>query len=238
MKKIIMTMAAFICAVTVFTGCNKDDDDSGSSSITSISATVESGSSYNSSIETVKAMVDVDDVYSAIASGSYSNSGFSISLPQTVDDQYLVKMTTDMPDGITVSDPQAKGCGIELIGYKSTQKLGEFQYALTNDKEALNEGLYVYADKNITIKGSYSETSWGITAKLVYDLSLKKGWNLVYMQTTASEADLSATVKFSNEKITGLKWFFIEEDDSAYSLSGQSKSATAIGKQKIKPFFL
>jgi hypothetical protein len=238
MKKIIMTMAAFICAVTVFTGCNKDDDDSGSSSITSISATVESGSSYNSSIETVKAMVDVDDVYSAIASGKYNNGGFSINLPQTVDDQYLEKMTTDMPDGIKVSDSQAKGCGIELKGYKSDQEVGTFQYTLTNDTDAGNEGAYVYVDKNTTISGSYSETLWGVTIKAVYDLSLKKGWNIVYMQTTASATDLSATMKISNEKITGLKWFFIEEDDSAYSLSGQSKSATAIGKQKIKPFFL
>jgi hypothetical protein len=31
---------------------------------------------------------------------------------------------------------------------------------------------------------------------------------------------------------------FIEDEDSAYSLSVQSKSANTIGKQKIKPFFL
>jgi hypothetical protein len=238
MKKSFMTLAAFICAVTVFTGCNKDDDEGETNSITSISATVESGSSYNSSIDTVKAVVDINNVYFTIASGSYSNGGFSISLPKTVDDKYLEKMTTDMPEGITVSDSQTKGCGIELKGYKSNKALGIFQYTLTNDADAGNEGAYVYVDKNVTIIGSYSESLWGITMKEVYDLSLKKGWNIVYMQTTASEADMSATIKISNEKITGLKWFFIEDEDSAYSLSGQSKSATTTGKQKIKPFFL
>jgi hypothetical protein len=116
-------------------------------------------------------------------------------------------MTTDMPEGITVSDSQAKGCGIELKGFKSNQVVGAFQYTLTNDTDAGNEGAYVYVDKNVTITGSYSEIFWEATVKEVYDLSLKKGWNIVYVQTTASETDLSATMKISNEKITGLKWF-------------------------------
>jgi hypothetical protein len=199
---------------------------------------VESGSSYNSSIDTVKAVVDINNVYFTIASEKYNNGGFTISLPQTVDDKYLEKMTTDMPEGITINDSQVKGCGIELKGYKSNQALGIFQYTLTNDADAGNEGAYVYVDKNVTITGSYSESLLGATIKVVYDLSLKKGWNLAYMQTTTSETNMSATLKISNEKISGLKWFFVEDEDSAYSLSGQSKSATTTGKQKIKPFFL
>jgi hypothetical protein len=235
MKKIFMTMAAFICAVTVFTGCSKDEDET--SSTTTISATVESGSSYNSSIDTVKAMVEIDDVYSAIASVKYSNGGFSLSLPKTVDDQYLEKMNTDMPDGIKVSDSQAKGCGIELMGYKSNKLIGTFQYALSDDIDEGNYGGYLYVDKNVTITGSYSESLWGIDVKMVYDLTLKKGWNLVYMKTTASETDYSITMEISSNAITGLKWFFIEEDNSYYSLSSQSKSATTIEKlKKRKPF--
>jgi hypothetical protein len=238
MKKAIFTLAAFIFAATIFTGCNKDEDEG---SAVTINATVEDGASYATSIDDVKAIIeDGDSILFVAASGNYTNGGFSLTLPKSVDVKYLSVMDTDMPEGITISDSKVKGSGVNFYGYKSGEIVGMFQNGKMENEMFTAVESYIFVDGNITISGSSSETEdllgMPITVKTNYNLKLKKGWNLVYLNMTPvlSETEISMTMDISNTQISGLKWYLTGGDN--YSLSIQKKMVE-LSKLKMQMLF-
>ena len=230
-KFCILCVAACFCAGIVFTGCNKDDD-TVYSSITSINAKVENGGSYN--FDNVKAVMYFDDWDEyVVAEGRYTNGGFSINLPESVNQMYLspiVESDEDdlFPGWLKISDETAKGGGIDLEGYKSGNYMGDFY--LTNITEtdtetsyslSMSEAGFIYVDKNVTLKGSIIEKDYieGIEVPMEAsaNAALKKGWNILYVtmslsvKVTTKGITASGKVIITTKKPGGLKWYF--EDD-------------------------
>jgi hypothetical protein len=191
-----------------------DDDDGGGGGGDAtgfkITATVENGSAYNSKISTVKAMAEdyTTDTEAVLASGNYSNGGFIITLPTTPAVKYLGQMVSP---NITVSDPGAKFCIVEPLfeAYKGANSVGDLCYAKEGNSSVIF-GMYMYADRDVTIDGKESGGGVNVT----FNLSLKKGWNIIY--NTYSPYDNSQSL--SSTVVSGLKWYF-EENENDYKKS-------------------
>lgn len=237
MKKVFFTLAVFVCTATIFAACNKDEDEG---SAVTINATVEDGASYATSIDDVKAVISDGDSLLFVASGNYTNGGFSLTLPKSVDEKYLSVLNADMPEGITISDSTVKGSGVNFYGYKSGEIVGIFQNGKMENEMFTADESYIFVDGNISISGSSNETEdlLGalINVKINYDLTLKKGWNLVYLNMTPvlSETEISMTMDISNTPISGLKWYFTEGYDSDLSIQ---KKMVEISKLKTQMLF-
>jgi hypothetical protein len=240
MNKFNLSLAAFACAVFLFTGCNKDDNGLDSTDITAIDAKVENGNNYNSKVEVVKAMVWVDAASSdsgsgvdhEIASGDYTKGGFALDLPKTVDDNYLSLIKTDdMPDGITISDSDVKGNSVSFSAYKSGDEVGYFDYI---SQDSTTYAGFIYVDRKVTIKGSGTDTKYGYKYK--YDVSLIKGWNIMYMKET--EVNNVYTEEATSKAPSAMKWSYSEYNQSYnYSVRSYNPAANKSISNR-KPFFL
>ena len=245
MNKIYFSAAAFICAGFLLTGCNKDDNGLNGTNISTIDAKVENGSDYNTKIDAVKALINANEEYNSesgqyvytgheVASGNYTNGGFTLDLPKTVDDQYLSLLTTDgMPKEITVSDTTVKGNSIEIVAYKSGVEVGYFEY---NSPDSTATSGYIYVDRNVKITGSGSEDLFGSTFKYIYNVSWKKGWNIAYFKETTTVN--SYTVEVTTTEPSGLRWILKNDNQSdSYRVRSYSPAAAkAISNRK--PFSL
>ena len=108
MKKYLMMAFVSLFAVAALSSCDKgkdeknDDDGGGTNTVivnNTITATVESGSSYSWNIETVKALVVTEDEHDPetgyhhvgyeAATSPYTNGGFTLNLSPTVNSSYL-----------------------------------------------------------------------------------------------------------------------------------------------------
>ena len=203
---------ALLTASIIFSGCDKDDDknkdDSGDSGGAfdgkTIKATVENGKNYNAVISkvTAEAWVDGVEITEEVGSGSYSNGGFTIKLPESPKNNIMYDIERFFgEDGVTISDDNTVKY-IELDDFygldKNNNRVGTFFFGkVINEKEEhYVVAYYCYVSKDVNITGG------------LYSLSLKKGWNLVYETDKNGE-----TIEMSNKAISGLKRYFGEGDD-------------------------
>jgi hypothetical protein len=201
MKKNFL-MKALVCLFTVvaISSCSKDendDDENGGNIGNTITATVENGSSYNEKINAAKVEFEYqrDDGkwdYYVAATAPYSNSSFTLQLPENVSDTYLKTFDDDdddneFPEGVTVSNRNVKR-GQALIGaYKGDHRVGYFYFATGITDMDWSSNL-IYANGDVNITGSHTETynrdSNGVTHVETYidryNVYIKKGWNMVY----------------------------------------------------------
>jgi hypothetical protein len=213
--------------------CNKDDGPK-----FTITATVENGSAYNSVVDVVKALERMDK--SPWGEGKYENGGFIIEIPETVEGQYLGQLAFNVLPDFTVSDEDYQVALLQdFKGYKSGKLAGIFVYGKGTEIEnkldyylSITEAQYIYADTDVTMTGSDEETESGYDEenKIDYDytyhlsinLSLEKGWNMVYLTLTyTEEIDIEDKVLVINEKMSfsstnigGLKWYFDDSSDN------------------------
>lgn len=130
-------------------------------------------------IKTVKAaMFTEGSAYDFIATANYENGGFKLTLPGTINDEYLHK-ATDLW-GNMVSDNQAKitPIGLPSIYGCNGDPMGNFYYSSANAYE-----YYVYADRDFTINGIGT---------------LNKGWNRLY----------ATGETFTIQKPSGMRWHY------------------------------
>jgi hypothetical protein len=192
-----------------FNSCN-DDEDGDENDAGTIQATVSTG---NVAVDAVKILWWDHYGYAdeeVIASGEYNNGGFSINLPGTVPAKYLEGLFAgdEVPQGITVSNDKVKGFTVgELEAYKGDENVGEFWYGHESET-TWNRLIFIYVDGDISINGTYSEEDgddWTYT-QTFKNLSLKKGWNKVYV--TESKTNNVEVNVFTNSEPAGLKWVF------------------------------
>jgi hypothetical protein len=242
--KNVFFLTALAAVSVVFVGCDKDDDEEGAGIENGgfdgkIQATVSTGSV---AVDAVKAFVSNEgEDYYEVASGKYENGGFTINLPATVPAKYLEQLFDDgIPKSIKISDTNAKAAaffGIEA--YKGEDEVGSFYYDLEVNDYSSIEAFFIYADRDVTITGSWTETDeedW--TSTETYNVSLKKGWNKMYEKHTASETNQTETSEVTTTELGGLKWsfyshFYYEESASIR----QVKAAKSVGKQRFSSIF-
>jgi hypothetical protein len=136
--------------------------------------------SGSSDIVTVKALMYVYEAEEeeVITTTAYEKGGFKLELPKTLPNKFLYEIFEEFEDveWITISDPKAKLAGTLLNAYsKKDKEMGEF-YCFGTNKRIWVDAFHLYADRDFSIKGKYIERYWSDE----YNLSLKKGWNIVY----------------------------------------------------------
>jgi hypothetical protein len=205
MKKNFLAMAfVSLFTVAVFNSCNKDKDgkEDENGGIYKITAAVENGSSYNEKIDNVKALIGA----SVVANSAYSDGGFVLELPASVNEQYLESIEAlfdgNIPAGITVSNPDVKNGRVDILAYKSNQEIGAFYYGASGWT-----GFLLYADGDASITGSYIDSEDGATQEM--DLHLTKGWNIIYTKFTFTEEGMSYIETTGGP--SGARWYFDSE---------------------------
>ena len=228
-----------LSAYFIFTSCDKDDENQGGSSISKIEVSI-NNNDLDDDITEVRAVLDESNGY-VIASCEYINGKFILDLPPTVEEKYLYPFSTeemeeDFPVEIKISDPNAKTTSIMIMSYdESDNHLGYFHY----EKYINNDDIYtetetevVYADRNVSLTGSFSVTEEGVTVSCKVSAHLKKGWNYVYM--TFSETEKSLSLEMTTTEPSGMKWEYY----SKYTYkSAQVKSADFDKKFKSLQMF-
>jgi hypothetical protein len=210
-----------LIAVTTICSCNKENDngdgnDNGVIKNNVITAVVDSGASYNAIIDSVKASVyfaNSDDSYVAIARAPYVNGGFTLTLPASLNNQYLRLFSQNFSSsGITISDANAMGTLTSLQAYKTNENgqerlTGAFYY-LVNDWKST--WMY-YADRDVNITGSQTDYYGSYTYTKKYDLHLKKGWNMCYVKNTENidenTHEIESEITTQTPQGVG-KWYF------------------------------
>ena len=225
MKRQMFYLAAVVMMLTmVINACEKNDSSSSSSNSSGSDTTNngnssdEDGNSFvinatnvvnsNSNIATAKAFVEaVGDDYE-VASAEYKNSGFKMNLPASVPDKRLTSAYNWFSGEVIyealekLSDKNAKityfDCiyaydedGIEIGTLRQKQDY--------YDDVDLEELYYIYADRNFTIKGTFSDCEVNCT--------FKKGWNVFYVYADEDDWYVITTSKPSS---INLKWYFSE----------------------------
>ena len=200
-----------------FTNCNKDDDPFAGLQTSwfdgTITAQVENGNAYNNFVKRVMTKVwDKNDNSTALASAPYANGGFTLTLPQTVEAEFLSPFDDDeFGSDLKISDKSALlfgmgGYGDGDIGayssasgdFDDNDRVGRVVFAKNEfeGNEETGTGTYIfasagfiYADRDVAIVGTvtWSDTWDGVTYTLIekYSISLKKGWNIMYATSSS-----------------------------------------------------
>jgi hypothetical protein len=197
MKTKIFTTMAFVSllAAATFCACSKDEngDDGGNSNpiwgkTGTVAITVENGASYNNLIDEVELMYG-DGV--VLSRASYDDGSFTIELPASVDSKYLDELEEEFSATFKVSNPSVKMATAWLIVRTSSSRwIGDFYHG-TEEWEG-KELLYVTGDVSMT----------GTAPDGIFNVHLKKGWNLVYEYERKGADEVTTTAP------AGAKWYF------------------------------
>ena len=184
-----------------------------------ITAKVENGSAYNSSIKRVRAVIyygnNDDDEY-VLTSANYTDGGFTLNLPASVNSRYLT------------SNGSANLAIIDLEGFSSSSGSYNFNHYVDDfiygkiDLNAYSATIvyYMYADRDVTIKNSDNKTS--------FNMSLKKGWNMVYSTILLS----GSYTTFETVGVSGLRWY-ASEDFGAGFFGANAKDGRLRERQSV-----
>jgi len=234
MKKTFLNFGLFFLALglttVVFNSCDKDDDNDGDTNggnALKITATNVINGSTN--IKTVKAKIywesgenDYDE--DAIAQAPYLNNGFTLELPTTLEAKYLETMDLE---GIAVSDKNFKSYFLyDLRGYnEDDDEIGYF-YLEEENGDNFYYTSWIYSDRDVTMEGENDGEKYNVT--------LKKGWNVVYDSytddgyslTSQKPSDVNYTWNFydnSSFRSASIATKSVENTKSAFSKLKESR---------------
>ena len=240
-KNFLRNITACFLAVCVLTGCKKDDNHY--SSINSITADVENGAIWEEYVDFVYAFIGKNVgnrmQLEIVAEEPYDKGSFKINLHSNIDNSYLQPLqdgeNTNFPEWIKISDKTAMATTtLFLLGANSEDFTGRFYQEKEfeegdNFKHSYSYSTtdYLYVNKDVSLKGSLSQDSafnvgilkYKVQFKEVADISLKKGWNIIYSTTKVDLKkrgnDVTGTISYkeSTQKVDGLKWYYNLEDD-------------------------
>ncbi len=157
-----------------------------------------------------------------------------MELPATVGAKYLETIDAYDLDGVAVSDKNFKSCFLDdLRGYnEDDDEIGYFYL-----KEEIGDNNYYtswfYSDRDVTLKGEYKEINEEYDEEYIdnYDLTLKKGWNVVYDSYTGDSYSLTS------QKPSGVNYTWNFYDDSSFrsaSIATKSVENTKSAFSKLK----
>ena len=217
LKLIATLLVVALCTTTVFTSCRNDDDDNGDGTLEIRATNIANlPNEIRASIETVR--VEIDGYI--IGEAPFGNS-FTLEL-RSMPSRFLFPITEEFP-GLTINNRSANSLDIEAVVLafdKDGRDIGVFAYEDIRENDEII-GIWFYVDRNVTIRGTYN--NW------VFDLNLRRGWNVAYEHFM----DDDTTVRFTSQRPTGanLRWVF--RDWSSWS----SHSATTKATENRNSFF-
>ncbi|MDR2146396.1 MAG: hypothetical protein LBE91_08065 [Tannerella sp.] len=191
---------------TVFTSCDKNEDEDGDYSSPTPFSGVMSGI-----IEGECATWDSVGIYfnngeiiatTPIIDGKFTFSSLPTPKPEDlvpfIDSEVLEETT-----GYQISDRNVKICAMSLLAMKDTDVSherkgivqGVYKISLDPYSYSVNMFMYFYADKDLKIKGSWSDTDTGVKHDLETNINLKRGWNTLYYVESGSEDNNVTTLK-------------------------------------------
>ena len=180
--------------------------------IKTLTVQVEGGSTLNSQIDDVKAILwpwdwGSDDVKGEeVANAVFSNGGFTITLPDNVNSALLNPIVDDFPAGIKFSNPNAKYNGLTLFAFKSGTPVGRILYQTADGNSGAD---LIFADSDVVMTGSVSYSEQGINYIMTCNTYLNKGWNLTFVIFEASGTTINQTLTSNNPG--NMKWYLSEE---------------------------
>jgi hypothetical protein len=93
MKKLLYLTTIFGAMIIALSSCNKNNEPAGFQ----ITAQIENGSKYNDVIKRVRAELYIrQELLAPLASTSYTDRGFTLTLPGKVDPKYFTKFGSDV----------------------------------------------------------------------------------------------------------------------------------------------
>ena len=244
MKKTFLNFGLFLAlglTTAVFNSCERDDDNDGGTNGKITATNVINGSTQ---IKTVKALAywesgENDYGSDAIAQAPYQNNGFTLELPATLGAKYLETPDADDLEGITVSDKNFKSAFLDdLSGYnENDEEIGSFYLEEVNE-DSEHYTSWIYVDRDVTIKGENNEVDEEYDVVNKYDLTLKKGWNLVYDSYTESYKNgqhvYSSTMTSKKPSGVNYTWKFYDWDYSSASVALKSAKNSKSFSSKLK----
>lgn len=213
MKKQILFLAAVCCMAFAFTNCGKDDEPKTVEEYV-INAKVTTFAPGNNDIDSVYARLANERGEGSIIIGraAYKNGEFTMRLPGELSAGQLHDLSI-MPGEINASDKNIRAnLVMQFEARKNGQAKGVFycgKYAIPSSVILL---LHLYADRPATFEGSFTEEDSGglfpVDAKGTYNVSLKKGWNVIAADAKASLGGIfDASVKDISSTI-GYDWIY------------------------------
>ena len=232
-------------ATAVFYSCDEENNgskgggDNGGSNVSKIAAAnVINGSTQ---ITTVKAIAYWESGnnygYDAIAQTRYANNGFTLELPSTVAAKYLELIFEEAPQGVSVSDENAKMLFLDdLRGYDEDEKeIGDFYLEKENDNSEYYTSWF-YVDRDVTIKGEVRDMYDDYEDIDKFDLTLKKGWNVIYDSYVRNYNSSTKNVyvySLTSKKPSGVNYSWVFYDNEDY----KSAQAPARSVENTKSVF-
>jgi hypothetical protein len=221
-------LAVLAAAMVAVPACSSDDDEPVSNAITEIKADVVNGDNYNSVVDKVRALAEISSVWNEqlstyiwagypIAESAYVGGGFTLQLPATLPDAHITLLSEILNDDkLTISPATVKAEVIDIfVAYgKTGQQVGRFRHLKGAGDAVEAKAMYIYADNNVTVKGSDTGVEDDLTYSYEWNVSLTKGWNVIYVTNTANETAKTLTIVYSNKNPGGLQWIFIEDTQS------------------------
>ncbi len=223
MKKNVFYLIMLISMSIFCYSCN-DDDDSNDDTGNPSEITATDIISTSSKIVTVEAelpwQTSVSNYgWSVIADALYQSNGFTMNLPEILEDKYLFPISDKIPSGITISDKSVKMAELNSFNAldKNDNEIGEIIYASVGENNGVLVS-WIYVDKDVTINGQYKEIDDEDEDIYEYNnCTLKKGWNIAYQSITRTYKSVGRikTHTMLTQKPSGvnLKWHF-ELDDN------------------------
>ncbi len=151
-----------------------------------------------------------------IATADFVNGKFSLKLPLTLPSDKLMPMTErfDLPDGVTMTPSTAYGDAVNIDACDANGK----QIGVLSMEGATKDdfAVYMYVDRNVQITGSSTSTYDGVDYKNVYDISLVKGWNLLYYKKEFIKGTEGKNDKYVDTQTTNkmsVKWVYYKMDE-------------------------
>jgi hypothetical protein len=221
-----------LLATTTFCACDKDDDKEDNAATSTIPAgeytiEVENGNKYNSNIDSVKLVIEHDDVVVyEVCSGQYANGKVTLDFSKSVPDEYLNAFhDEELPDELAVfknlkiSNPSVKTGWMKLKAYKwnadYSRYVGNIYHGTDEQGGGSISSIISYANDDVTITGSFKleemESDYKININYIYNVNLKKGWNIVYAKLPQIITGIVPTVEVTTQAPAGAVWRY-EED--------------------------
>jgi len=161
---------------------------------------------------------DNDDKEVTLATGNYTNGGFTIIIPDYLPIKYLAPVE-DIASTVEISNTEVNiAKGFYIQGFDKDNKYVTTFFYGKKDGSTTYSIDYVYADSEVDISGTGVKTftyedDEGLEVEVEenydFSLKLKKGWNNTYIAKSKTyENDTEVwTIEITSSAVEGYKWY-------------------------------